>query len=94
MKKPINNFAFALGLLAIAYALLVVPDIVEIVRQPQTLIAANGLHDANYVKSFASRDVLVALRSTVYGSGVLLGFAVLVELLDRIRLAVLSARSQ
>jgi hypothetical protein len=91
MKKPINGFAFGLGILSIAYGFTVVPDIVEIVRQPSALVT---MHDANYVKSFAARDILVALRSTIYGSGVLMAFAVIVEILDRIRLSLSADRTR
>ena len=64
---------------------MVVPEIVEIIRQPHTLNTTNDAMGANYVRSFAARDVLTQVRSTLYGSGVLTGLAVMVELLDRIR---------
>jgi hypothetical protein len=85
MKKPLNNFAFALGLLAVAYALLVIPQIVELIRQPLALKAQLAQRDATYVQSFAERDIVSYLRNTIYGSGVLMGLAVLVEFADRIR---------
>ncbi|HEY4944362.1 MAG TPA: hypothetical protein VII56_23240 [Rhizomicrobium sp.] len=85
MKKPLNSYAFVLGLLAIAYAFLVVPEIVEYLRQPKMLLDNLQTHDANYVQSFTARNILGSLRSTVYGSGVLLALAVIVELIDHIR---------
>ena len=80
MKKPLNNFALFLALLSIAYAVLAGPEILEVFRQPS---AINSASSANYVHSFAVRDILAILHSTIYGSGVLLGLAVIVELLDR-----------
>lgn len=82
MKKPFSNFAFALVLCALLYAALTIPDIVEILRQPSALLASP--HDATYIKSFAVRDIVGALRGTVYGSGMLLGLAAIVEMADRI----------
>ena len=92
MKKPLNTFAFGLGLAALLYAAFVIPDIVEIIRQPKALIVAHP-HDADYVKSFAFRDIIAAVRATVYGSGVLLGLAAIVEMADRILWAI-SQRDQ
>jgi hypothetical protein len=88
MKKPLNTFAFALGLAAIFYAALIIPDIVEIIRQPKALVSSALPESANYVKSFAFRDIIVAVRNTVYGSGVLLGLAATVEMADRILWAI------
>ncbi len=83
MKKPFNNFAFALVLCAVFYIVLTVPDIVEILRQPAAL-QSSSVHDANYVQSFAMRDIVVAVRATVDGAGTLFGLAALVEMADRI----------
>jgi hypothetical protein len=82
MKRPLNAFAYALALLAIAYAVLAIPSILEILRQPAAL---SDQHSATYVGSFASRDILAVLRNTISGSGTLMAYAVVVELVDRIR---------
>jgi hypothetical protein len=74
--------------MSVAYAFLTIPDILEILRQPHTLATSNSIRDANYIQSFATRDILAAFRSTISGSGNLLGLAVMVELLDRIYRAV------
>jgi len=85
MKKPLNNGALALFVLAIAYAMLLVPDLLEILRQPVALQAQSLHRDASYVQSFNARDVITAFRNTLYGSGVLFGLAIMVELIDRVR---------
>lgn len=82
MKKPFNNFAFALVLCAAFYVALTIPDIVEILRQPVTL--QSSPRDATYIQSFAMRDIVAALRATVFGAGSLLGLAAIVEIADRI----------
>ncbi|MGD0144067.1 MAG: hypothetical protein ABSC92_12980 [Rhizomicrobium sp.] len=88
MKKSINNFSVALGLLSIIYAMLIVPEIIEMVRQPHTLQAVSQPSNSTYIGSFLARDILAAFRSTIYASGMLMGLAVLIELVDRIRVSV------
>jgi len=85
MKKRINNISYALSVMAIAYAMLTIPSIVEILRQPATLSNTTDMHSANYVQSFASRDILAAIRNAIYGTANLFGLAAIVEFLDRIR---------
>jgi len=81
MKKPLNNYAFAVWLLAVGYALLMIPEVVELFRQPSLL---ESHYSANYVESFQIRDIFGLLRNTVLGSGTLLALGTIIELVDRI----------
>jgi len=85
LKKPLSNWALVMVGLAVTYALLGVPGVVEILRQPHTLQNSLAYHDATYIQSFQSRDIIGSIRSTLWGSGTLLALAVLIELVDRIR---------
>ncbi len=91
MKKRINNVSYALGVAAIAYAMLTIPSIVEILRQPEVLSNTTSANNANYVQSFESRDILAAIRSGISGTGNLLGLAAIAEFLDRIRVQMREA---
>jgi hypothetical protein len=81
MRKPLNNYAFTVWLMAIGYALLMIPEVVELFRQPSFLESRSS---ANYVESFQVRDIFGLLRNTVSGSGSLLALGAIIELIDRI----------
>jgi hypothetical protein len=82
MKKPLNNFAYAVWALALFYFLLLIPETIELFRQPGILQSS---HDANYIASFITRDIFGLLRNTVSGCGALLAYGAIIELIDRIR---------
>ena len=82
MKKPLNSFAYAAWLLAVLYLLLMIPELIELFRQPATLESHGS---ANYIASFMGRDAIAFLRNTVLGSGSLFAFGAIIELIDQIR---------
>jgi hypothetical protein len=82
VKKPINKVALALGVLAVVYALLCIPEVIAILSQPA---AVKSSLMAEMLNSYILRNLLRTAGSTIYGSGVLMGLGALVELADRIR---------
>jgi hypothetical protein len=81
MKKPLNNIAFTVWLMAAGYALLTIPEVVELFRQPSFLESRSS---ANYIESFQIRDIFGIMRSTLFGSGSLLALGTIIEFIDRI----------
>ena len=82
MKKGLNPLAILIGLLAILYLLLTVPEIVEILHRPST---ADNATTSGFVRVFTPHELILAIRSAILGFGTLMGVAVLIERVDRIR---------